>query len=338
MRTRGPAGRLSATCGTSYTLQMDPLSILLNGVKVRTGFVLQSVLRPPWSVRVQDGASLNLVVVRRGNPWLVPHTGDAVRLVAGDIVAVRGTNAFTVADDLRTPIQVVIRPGPRRTTAGGADWPETAVPGIRTWVNRVHSDCDRSADVSVLLIGKCREPGSIAAPLLHALPALLVIPASTHSQSTLISLLATEILRNSPGQDLVLERLLELLLVAVLREWFTRPNRDSAPYLGYADPVVAHALGLLHSDLGHQWTVADLAHRAGVSRATLARRFTERIGLPPMTYLTRARIDRATDLLVESDATIETIARQVGYSSAFALSSAYKRARGVSPRQRREQR
>jgi AraC-like DNA-binding protein len=73
-----------------------------------------------------------------------------------------------------------------------------------------------------------------------------------------------------------------------------------------------------------------------VSRATLARRFTDLVGTPPMAYLTAWRIDLAADLLVNSDATVDSVARQVGYGSAFALSTAFKRIRGISPQRHRD--
>jgi AraC-like DNA-binding protein len=73
----------------------------------------------------------------------------------------------------------------------------------------------------------------------------------------------------------------------------------------------------------------------GVSRAALARRFTELVGEPPMTYLTGWRLALAADRLLEPDATIDMIAREVGYSSAFALSAAFKRERGISPTEHR---
>src|SRR5690606_34264672 len=77
--------------------------------------------------------------------------------------------------------------------------------------------------------------------------------------------------------------------------------------------------------------VADLAARAGVSRASLSRHFTARVGEPPMTYLTGWRLALAADRLRDTDDTIGAIARRVGYGSAFALSAAFKRAYGVSP-------
>ncbi|GAA2806151.1 AraC family transcriptional regulator [Saccharopolyspora taberi] len=309
------------------------MSVLLDGARVRDGLVLRSILNPPWSVQVQDGAPLNVVAILRGTPWVVPSTGDAVRLNAGDIAVMRGPDSFTFADDPRTPTQVVVQPGPKRTTAGGAELPEVTDMGVRTWVNGMRTRDDVADDSSILLIGKYRGPGEIATRLLSALPPLLVIPSAARVGSALVPVLAEETMRNEPGQDLVLERLLDLLLITILREWFTRPDTS---YQANGDPVVGPVLRLVHSDPGNPWTVAALAQRTGVSRATLARRFTDLVGMPPMAYLTALRIDLAADLLVESDATIDTIARQVGYGSAFAFSSAFKRARGISPQRHRD--
>jgi AraC-like DNA-binding protein len=81
--------------------------------------------------------------------------------------------------------------------------------------------------------------------------------------------------------------------------------------------------------------VASLAAETGVSRATLARRFHELVGESPMSFLTTWRLALAADLLLEPGATVGSVARQVGYGTAFALSAAFKRVRGVSPRQHR---
>jgi AraC-like DNA-binding protein len=81
--------------------------------------------------------------------------------------------------------------------------------------------------------------------------------------------------------------------------------------------------------------VATLAAEVGVSRAALARRFTELAGEPPMSYLTGLRLDLAADLLRQPEVTVGAVARQVGYGSAFALSTAFKRVRGVSPQRYR---
>ena len=72
-----------------------------------------------------------------------------------------------------------------------------------------------------------------------------------------------------------------------------------------------------------------------MSRAALARRFNELVGEPPMAYLTSWRITLAADLLREPGATVGSVAPQVGYGSSFALSTAFKRVRGVSPQEHR---
>ncbi|GAA3470022.1 hypothetical protein GCM10018965_045750 [Nonomuraea roseola] len=95
------------------------------------------------------------------------------------------------------------------------------------------------------------------------------------------------------------------------------------------------ALRLLHADLAHAWTVESLAAETGASRAALARRFAALVGQPPMTYLREQRLALAADLLREAGTTIATAAGRVGFSSAFALSAAFKKAHGIRPSEHR---
>ena len=200
--------------------------------------------------------------------------------------------------------------------------------GVRTWGNAADG-------ATVMLTGTYQLDGEVSRRLLRALPTLLVLPDDAWD-SPLVALLADEIVKDDPGQEAVLDRLLDLLLIAVLRAWFARPEADApAWYRAYGDPVVGRALRMLHHNPSHPWTVAALAADAGVSRAALARRFNELVGEPPMAFLTGWRIALAADLLREPGATIGSVADQVGYGSPFALSTAFKRVRGVSPREYR---
>lgn len=145
--------------------------------------------------------------------------------------------------------------------------------------------------------------------------------------------LAAEASIDVPGQQVVLDRLLDWLLVCTLREWFDRPGGEPpAWWAAQHDPVVGDALRLLHADPATPWTVSSLAHRTGVSRSTLAKRFADLVGEPPLAYLTRRRMTLAADLLIEQKgATIADVARAVGYSDPFGFSAAFKRARGTNP-------
>ncbi|MFI6446574.1 AraC family transcriptional regulator [Kitasatospora sp. NPDC050543] len=309
---------------------MDALAGLLDGPRARGAFLLRSVLDPPWSLRIQDRAPLTLLAVERGEAWVVPDTCPPVRLRPGDVAVVRGPEAYTVAGDPATEPQIVIQPGQVSTTPDGVELCEDMDLGVRTWG-------ERPGGSTVLLSGTYQMEGEVSRRLVAALPQLVVL-ARGEWDSPLVPLLSEEIGRDEPGQEVMLDRLLDLLLITVLRAWFSRPEAAApAWYRAQGDPVVGRALQLLHDDPAHPWTVADLAFKVGVSRAALARRFTELVGEPPMAYLTGRRLTLAADQLLEPEATVASVARRVGYGSAFALSAAFKRERGVSPQEHREQ-
>ena len=296
---------------------MDAIAGLLDGPRAREAFLLRSSLDPPWSLRVRDAAPLTVLSMVRGTAWAVRDGEDPVALHAGDVAVFRGPEPYTVADDPATPPQVAIDPGQecRVLVPGAEKLLETFSVGVRNWGNAVD--------------------GEVSGRLLRALPPLLVLREGEWS-CPVVPLLADEIGKDEPGQEAVLDRLLDLLLIAVLRAWFARPDNGSPEwYRAHGDPVVGHALRLLHNNPAHPWTVAELAHETGASRAALARRFNDLVGEPPMAFLTSWRIALAADLLLEPDATLGSVAERVGYGSPFALSTAFKRLRGVSPQEHR---
>ncbi|MFD8821635.1 AraC family transcriptional regulator [Streptomyces sp. NPDC059605] len=308
---------------------MDVLTGLLEGPKARGAFLLKSVFNPPWSLRVEDRAPISLVTMVHGDAWVIPDRGVPARIGPGDVAVLRGPDPYTIADTPDTPVQVTVGPEQRCSTTEGEDVTDTMALGVRTWGDPIGQGS------AVMLSGTYQAPSEIGRRLLNALPALLVRPAAL-DDTPLVPLLAEEIGRDAPGQELVLDRLLDLLFVNVLRTWLAEPDAGApAWYRAQSDPVVGPALRLLHENPASAWTVESLARKVGVSRAGLARRFSEVVGEPPMTYLAGWRLALAADLLREPDATMATVARQVGYSSAFALSSAFKRVRGMSPQEYR---
>lgn len=308
---------------------MDGLAGLLDGPRARGAFLLRCVMDPPWSIRVQDEAPLCLTAMVSGEAWVLPRNGDPVEVRAGDVVLNRGPDPYTFADRPDTPPQAIIDPDQRCTTPGGVELAQRMDLGVRSWGN--------SADgATVMLVGTYLAEGEVSGRLLRALPPVAVLPAGEVGAPlvALVALLAEEMGKEQPGQEAVLDRLLDLVLISALRAWFDRPD-NPAPrwYSAHADPVVGRALRLLQHNPAHPWSVVELAAATGVSRAALARRFTELVGEPPMTFLTGWRVALAADLLREPDATVGSVARRVGYGSPFALSTAFKRVQGVSPRE-----
>ncbi|MGC0336983.1 AraC family transcriptional regulator [Streptomyces sp. SLBN-8D4] len=305
---------------------MDALAGLLEGPRARGAFMIRACFDPPWAVRVEDRAPLTVMLMVRGEAVVLPDAGEPVRLGPGDLAIARGPDPYTCADDPGTAPQALILPGAECSYPDGRSLNGSMDLGVRTWGDRLDGG-------TVVLIGTYLMEGEISNRLLDALPPLLSLTTDVW-ECPLTPLLMEEIVRDEPGQEVVLDRMLDLLVIAALRAWFSRPEAKApAWYAALADPVVGRVLRLMQDDPAHPWTVASLAAKAGVSRAALARRFSELVGEPVMTYLTGWRLALAADRLREGDATLDAIARQVGYGSAFALSSAFKRGYGVSPQE-----
>ena len=308
---------------------MDALAGLLDGPRAQRAFLLKVVMSPPWSLRIADEAPVALFTLLDGAAWLAhPGTDVPVLLGPGDTVVARGPDHYTLADRPDRAPTLFVGPDGDCRDAVGRHLAKAMRLGVRTWGNDPRGP-------TTLLTGAYGLTGEVGARLLRALPPVLVLHR-TDWRSPLVGLLADEVARDEPGQEAVLDRLLDLLLITALRAWFARPEATPPTwYAASADPVVGRALRLLQHNPAHPWTVATLAAAAGVSRATLARRFTELVGEPPMAFLTGWRLALAADLLRDPDTTVGAVARQVGYGSPFALSTAFKRARGVSPRDHR---
>ncbi|WP_425547458.1 AraC family transcriptional regulator [Actinomadura vinacea] len=307
---------------------MDVLADLLDGVRARGALFRQAVMSPPWGLRFAHGAPLTLVTMLRGEAWIVPAgAGEPVRLRPGDVAVARGPAPFTVADDPATRPGYAVTDADYCARADGTEAGEEIVRDVRTCAVR-----DPGAP-ALLLAGayESEASGGTSERLLSALPELLVIP-DPGALPPLLDLIAAEVTAERPGQRVVLDRYLDVLLVSVLRAWFDGAGAHAPAWYGaMRDPVAGPALRLLHADPSHPWTVAGLAAKVGVSRATLARRFTAQVGEAPMAYLTGWRIALAADLLRETDVTVASIARRVGYANAFALSVAFKRLNGSTP-------
>jgi AraC-like DNA-binding protein len=257
-----------------------------------------------WCYRFAPYEGAGFHVLLRGSGWLVPDQGEPVPLGAGDVVLVPHGSAHTLS---ATP------------DATGAVPFETAVP--------------EPAGRTEFLCGKYRLDHARQHPVLAALPEVVHLPARIGRHPELraaIDLLGAEVTEQRPGQAAVLTGLLDLLLVYLLRAWL-----DGNPATGWPqalrDREVAAALEELHTNPAAPWRIEDLAARVGLSRATLARRFTALTGRPPMAYLTWWRLTMAARLLRETDLPLPSIASKVGYASPFALSHAFKRQFGVAP-------
>ena len=306
---------------------MDAFGDLFRGMRAQGSLFGNSILSPPWALHFVDGAPLTLCTVLGGAGWIVPEHRPPEQLRAGETVIVRGPAPFTFVDEVGTRAEPI---------ACGEHCATPEQGGTRHRLGWNDCDGDAGDGATTLIVGAYPAGGEVSRPLLDALPAVLRVGGGGTGDAVLDHL-AAEVATDTPGQQVVLDRLLDWMLVCTLRAWFDRPGGEPpAWWSAQRDPVAGPALRLLHDEPAAPWTVAALAARAGVSRSTLAKRFAGLVGEPPLTYLTRRRLALAADLLVErSTATVSEVARSVGYADAFAFSAAFKRVRGVTPSEHR---
>jgi AraC-like DNA-binding protein len=173
-------------------------------------------------------------------------------------------------------------------------------------------------------------------PILNGLPPVFKVnirtDSSGHWLESSILHLVEESVSGRVGSEAMLAKLSEALFVDTLRRYVASlPEQQTGWLTGARDPIVGKSLGLLHSRIAHPWTIADLADEVGISRSALVERFTRYLSEPPMTYLTRWRLQLAARSLEKTSRGVAEIASDIGYESEAAFNRAFKREFGRPP-------
>lgn len=289
------------------------MSHMLSGIRAESAAVHRVSLEPSWALRFTDGASLTMLTVMGGGGSVVLGDGSEFAVGAGDTALVRGPEPFRLLDD------AAVHGGPRPT---------------REFSSRGDPLPDVGEGRTTAVVGAYRATRARHERLLRALPQALVLHEEIEDVLWLHSLEDALRRRDRAGGQAMIDRVLDWGLVCTLGCWFDLQGREAPPwYLAVADPVVGPALEAVHRRPAEPWTVGSLAAEAAVSRAYFARRFTEVMGQPPLRYLTEWRMDLAEEALSDPDPSVGEVARSVGYADPFAFSTAFKRHRGMSPRE-----
>ncbi|MGZ8927554.1 MAG: AraC family transcriptional regulator, partial [Methylobacter sp.] len=147
----------------------------------------------------------------------------------------------------------------------------------------------------------------------------------------LIELVISEASTQRFGSDSVVERLCDSLFVLVIRYCIEEGLVREGVFAAMQDKRLAIALGLIHQQPSHQWTLAELCTRSGLSKTVLSEKFTAFIGYSPIEYLTAWRLQIAARWLMEPNMSVERVAERCGYESVPAFSKAFKRHFGMAP-------
>jgi AraC-like DNA-binding protein len=278
----------------------------------------QTRAHAPWGLQFEASESALFHTVLSGACWLLTDRAR-VQLVAGDVVLIARGAAHALADAPSSPKLPLSQ---WLATRRG----EHGVLGLGGRGDR----CE-------VLCGVYEYAGTAAAhPVLARLPARLHVRDRAELSTTLASLRA-ESQRGPLGSALIASRLLDVLLVQIVRAWVESSAPGAAGWIGALnDETLARALARIHAEPARAWSVEALARASQTSRATLTRRFVAQVGEPPLAYLTRVRLQEAASALARSDAGLAAIAADIGYATEFAFSRAFRRAFGEPPGKYRE--
>ena len=307
---------------------MDALSEVLSAVRLTGAVFFNGEFTAPWgfeAARVETLATLlpagterlliyHLVIEGRAE-LQTPSTSAS--LTAGDLVVLPHGDAHTFSDGAPrtylngtdTLLRTFGRSDLNLIRYGGGGAPTRFICG--------YFGCERDAEQ--LFLG--------------GLPPVITVHLREDAAGRWLERSIRELLRDGrPGQRALLAKMAEALFVETLRRYMDRLPPDHTGWLAAArDPVVGPALALLHHDPRHRWSLGELASRAGASRTVIGQRFVELLGIPPLAYLARWRLQLSARLLETTRRTITQVAGDVGYESDAAFSRAFKREFGTSP-------
>ena len=315
---------------------MDAFSEILSGVKLNGAVFFTAEFSAPWGFttpaskvmteKVAPGAA-HLVLYHLlidGSGYVEMEDGQSVALTPGDVVI------FPHGD-------------PHHMSSGRSVKPPFPNYGItpKSKARDLSPLCAGGGGaVSKFVCGYMTCDPHLSRPILNGLPPVFKVNVRTDSSGhwleTSILHLVEEAASGRMGSEAMLAKLSEALFVDTLRRYVDgMPEQQSGWLAGARDPVVGRSLALLHGRVAHPWTIAELSEAVGISRSALVERFSRYLVEPPMTYLTRWRLQLAAESLKQTSRGVADIAADIGYESEAAFSRAFKREFGQPPGQYR---
>jgi AraC-like DNA-binding protein len=309
---------------------MDVLTDVLETVRVVAACYGRLEATAPWGIRVRAGEDAKFHVVLEGRARLtVDGVGEPIELSAGDIVALPHGHAHSLLDD------------PSVTPALDLDPSVTPQPLEELLVCRPRGDnsvlrVGGGGQASTIVSGRFRFEDRKNNPLLSVLPPVITLRGemgkSVRWLEPTLKFIACEAQSGRPGSQTVIARLADVLFIQIVRGHLASLPVNGSGWLGaLADAQIGAALGHIHQNPEQDWTVQSLASKVAMSRSAFASRFMRLVGEPPLSYVTRWRMQKAANMLRDGKQTLAEVAAQVGYDSEAAFSKAFKRAVGSAP-------
>lgn len=299
---------------------MDVLTDVLRLTSLGNAVITRSNLVAPWGLQIPSKVRVAIHLIQRGECWLrVAGSKQPLRLAEGDVVLIPSAISHVLSDAPDTP--------PLPLERG------LALAQERT---RLGPKPDGPTASATLLCAEIKFDHHAAPPLASVLPDVVHIQSDAAERGEALASLTRILLREAgsarAGSEVMVARLLDALLILIVRHWLDSQESPRAGWLGaLQNPKIGRALGAMHENPGHAWSVAELADRAGMSRAAFARQFPALVGQTPLAYLTHWRMSVASKLLRSTTLSVEEVSLRAGYESVTAFGNAFRRHFSISP-------
>ncbi|HWV52085.1 AraC family transcriptional regulator [Pseudorhodoplanes sp.] len=314
-------------------MSSDTLSDVLRAVRLTGAVFIDVNVTAPWATFAPQSRHLiplimpdaqHLVsyhLITEGECYAVQKGHDPVKLQAGDMIVFPHGDHHTLATDpsLRAPASF--------------DMADVDLSTQRPWKISGGGGSDSRVKLVCGFLGCDVRPFN---PLLAALPVQIHCRGDNTDSDARLSHFYRMAVAESYGQRIggesILAKLSELLFIELVRMYLeSLPTEQTGWLAGLRDRHVGHALSLMHAQPARDWTLETLSSEVGLSRSALADRFTDFVGMPPMQYLAKWRMQIASGLLTQGRSNIAKIAVDVGYESEAAFSRAFKKVVGMPP-------
>jgi AraC-like DNA-binding protein len=319
------------TMAARFAADYDPLSLILDGIRLGGATCFSLQCKGSWACQTpaphehpnakifENQQAVLFHVISKGSGRCLAFGSD-IPVSVGDLLIFPfgDPHVLSGGDQLVEPVHVL-----------------QALPSF-PWPPTPRFSLGKGEDTLRFICGVLYFEGLAFNPLFADLPRVIHIRPEQQKGSQWLSsslqMIVSEFEEPDAGGISMSKRLAEVLFVSLLRRLLSDAPQDRTGWLAaLSDPRVGEALAHIHQDPARQWSIATLAKASGTSRSRLAEDFKFMIGMGPMEYLLRWRMELARRSLKDAEMSVAQIAYETGYGSEPAFSRAFKRIFGVAP-------
>ncbi len=300
-----------------YIYGMDALSYVLDSIKLKgvvyqkTGFVL------PWGVEVAQDTNSQFWRVLKGTCYIKIPGERIIKMLPGDFVFVPHGSAHRI---MGKPDSICVPAAQYVASLRSGKPMFRGQPG---------------QDETELIGGHFEFTSPATHPFIKALPRVIKISNTNADINAwmrqLTMLVNDEVSGGRAGSNIIMGRIAEIIFILLIRAYVEQQHVAQGFLRALKDTRISNSLKLMYEMPGKEWTVAQLATSAGMSRSLYCREFKNLVGETPMGYLTNWRILKASEFLLAGKENISGIAAKVGYQSEAAFNRLFKLKVGETP-------